>query len=89
MPLEYGKSGKLSLFLDSHGVLRGGDKGGASASAADPPIFTRYNLASAINLRLKIFYLDGLDGFSELESKHFRVEIKLAIECSLDVLSPA
>lgn len=39
IPLEYGKSGKVSMFLDSTGVLRGGDKGGASASAADPPIF--------------------------------------------------
>ncbi len=38
VPLEYGKSGKLSLFLDNTGVLRGGDKGGASASASDPPI---------------------------------------------------
>jgi hypothetical protein len=37
-PLEYGKSGKLSLFLDHTGMLRGGDKSGASASAADPPI---------------------------------------------------
>ena len=38
VPLEYGKSGKLSLFLDHTGVLRGGDKGGASASSSDPPI---------------------------------------------------
>ena len=37
-PLEYGKSGKLSLFLDHTRVLRGGDKSGASASASDPPI---------------------------------------------------
>jgi len=38
VPIEYGKSGRLSLFLDHTGVLRGGDKSGASASASDPPI---------------------------------------------------
>ena len=38
VPVEYGKSGKLSLFLDHTRILRGGDKGGASASASDPPI---------------------------------------------------
>jgi hypothetical protein len=38
VPLEYGKSGRLSLFLDHTRVLRGGDKSGASASASDPPI---------------------------------------------------
>ena len=38
VPLEYGKSGKLSLFLDHTRVLRGGDKSGASASASDPPL---------------------------------------------------
>jgi hypothetical protein len=37
-PVEYGKSGRLSLFLDQNRVLRGGDKSGASASASDPPI---------------------------------------------------
>lgn len=37
-PVEYGKSGKLSLFMDHTRVLRGGDKSGASASASDPPI---------------------------------------------------
>ena len=37
-PLEYGKTGRLSLFLDQNRVLRGGDKSGASASASDPPI---------------------------------------------------
>jgi hypothetical protein len=39
VPLEYGKTGKLSMFLDKTGVLRGGDKGGASASASDPPLY--------------------------------------------------
>ena len=35
-PLEYGKSGSLSLFLDRERVLRGGDRNGAAATAADP-----------------------------------------------------
>jgi hypothetical protein len=38
VPLEYGKSGKLSLFIDSTRVLRGGDRGGAPATSSDPPI---------------------------------------------------
>lgn len=38
VPLEYGKTGKISLFMDQNGVMRGGDKSGASASASDPPI---------------------------------------------------
>ncbi|HET6980440.1 MAG TPA: hypothetical protein VFI24_29170 [Pyrinomonadaceae bacterium] len=38
VPVEYGQSGKLSLFLDHTRVVRGGDKGGAPASASDPPI---------------------------------------------------
>lgn len=38
VPAEYGKSGTLSLFIDSKGVLRGADHSGASATAADPPI---------------------------------------------------
>jgi len=38
VPLEYGKSGKLSFFLDHTHVVRGGDKSGAAASASDPPI---------------------------------------------------
>jgi hypothetical protein len=38
VPQEYGKSGKLSFFLDNTHVMRGGDKNGASASASDPPI---------------------------------------------------
>ncbi len=38
VPVEYGKSGKLSLFLDHTRVLRGGDKSGATASESDPPI---------------------------------------------------
>jgi hypothetical protein len=38
VPLEYGKSGNLSLFIDETGILRGGDRNGASATASDPPI---------------------------------------------------
>jgi len=38
VPVEYGKSGNLSLFIDSTGVLRGADRNGASATASDPPI---------------------------------------------------
>jgi hypothetical protein len=37
-PLEYGKTGKLSFFLDNTYVIRGGDRNGASATASDPPI---------------------------------------------------
>ena len=38
VPLEYGKTGTLSLFLDQERVLRGGDRSGAAATAADPPL---------------------------------------------------
>lgn len=38
VPLEYGKSGTLSLFIDQTGVLRGGDRNGAVATASDPQI---------------------------------------------------
>ena len=37
VPLEYGKSGTMSLFIDHTLVLRGGDRNGASATASDPP----------------------------------------------------
>jgi hypothetical protein len=37
-PVEYGKSGKRSFFLDATGELRGGDKQGAEATAEDPKI---------------------------------------------------
>jgi hypothetical protein len=39
VPLEYGKSGNLSLFIDQTSVLRGGDRNGAAATASDPPIY--------------------------------------------------
>jgi hypothetical protein len=38
VPLEYGKSGNMSLFIDQTLVLRGGDRSGATATASDPPI---------------------------------------------------
>ena len=38
VPLEYGKNGRMSLFIDSTRVLRGGDRNGAPASASDPPL---------------------------------------------------
>jgi type II secretory pathway pseudopilin PulG len=37
-PIEYGKNGRRSFFLDSEGVLRGADKQGAVASSTDPRI---------------------------------------------------
>ncbi len=37
-PLEYGKTGKLSFFIDNTFTIRGGDRNGASATASDPPI---------------------------------------------------
>ena len=37
-PIEYGKSGKMSFFLDQTHMMRGGDKAGAAASASDPLI---------------------------------------------------
>lgn len=38
VPLEYGKSGTLSLFIDQTFILRGGDRSGGAATASDPPI---------------------------------------------------
>ncbi len=38
VPLQYGKTGKLSFFIDETGILRGSDHGGAPATAADDPI---------------------------------------------------
>lgn len=37
-PQPYGVSGIRSFYIDETGVLRGADKGGASADADDPPI---------------------------------------------------
>ncbi len=38
VPVEYGKTGVMSFFIDESGVLRGGDRGGAPASLADKPV---------------------------------------------------
>ena len=38
VPIEYGVSGTISFFIDETGNLRGGDHGGAPASASDQPI---------------------------------------------------
>lgn len=38
VPLEYGKSGNMSFFMDQTFALRGGDHNGAAATASDPPI---------------------------------------------------
>lgn len=38
VPVEYGKTGNKSFFMDQARVLRGGDRGGAAATASDPPI---------------------------------------------------
>ena len=37
VPIEYGKSGKLSFFIDQTGTTRAADHGGNPASASDPP----------------------------------------------------
>jgi hypothetical protein len=38
VPVEYGKTGKLSYFMDHTYQMRGADHGGGAASASDPPI---------------------------------------------------
>jgi hypothetical protein len=38
VPLEYGKSGRLSYFVDQTGVIRAGDHGGGAATSADDPL---------------------------------------------------
>ena len=38
-PVEYGKNGKMSYFVDQTRVLRGADHNGASANSADPPVW--------------------------------------------------
>ncbi|MEK6283922.1 MAG: DUF3352 domain-containing protein [Acidobacteriota bacterium] len=38
MPIEYGKTGRRSYFVDESGVLRGGDHGGGAATIADKPV---------------------------------------------------
>jgi hypothetical protein len=38
VPVEYGKTGKTSYFIDQSNVLRGADHAGGPATAADHPI---------------------------------------------------
>jgi hypothetical protein len=38
VPREYGKTGKMSFFIDHTSVLRGGDHGGGPATASDKPV---------------------------------------------------
>ncbi|MDQ6652718.1 MAG: DUF3352 domain-containing protein, partial [Acidobacteriota bacterium] len=38
VPLEYGKTGRLSYFVDDSGVIRGGDHGGGAATISDKEI---------------------------------------------------
>ena len=38
VPIEYGKTGKMSFFINESGVLRGGDHAGAPATIADNPV---------------------------------------------------
>lgn len=38
VPVEYGKGGSLSLYIDNTRILRGADHQGASATSSDPPI---------------------------------------------------
>jgi hypothetical protein len=37
-PVEYGKTGKMSFFVDETNIVRGGDHGGAPATISDKPI---------------------------------------------------
>ncbi|MFL6277780.1 MAG: DUF3352 domain-containing protein [Blastocatellia bacterium] len=43
VPLEYGKSGRLSFYMDQSGVVRAGDHQGKAASSADPSISPRHD----------------------------------------------
>jgi hypothetical protein len=38
VPVEYGKTGRMSFFIDESGVLRGADHGGGAATVADKPV---------------------------------------------------
>ncbi len=38
VPIEYGKTGKTSYFVDASNVVRGGDHGGGPATIADKPM---------------------------------------------------
>jgi hypothetical protein len=38
VPVEYGKTGKRSFFIDESSILRGGDHGGGPATISDKPV---------------------------------------------------
>jgi uncharacterized protein DUF3352 len=38
VPIEYGKTGRMSFFVDESAVLRGADHGGGAATIADKPV---------------------------------------------------
>jgi hypothetical protein len=38
VPAEYGKTGRLSFYVDESGKMRGADKAGAEATADDPEL---------------------------------------------------
>lgn len=38
VPIEYGKTGRMSYFIDATSVLRGGDHGGGPATISDHPL---------------------------------------------------
>lgn len=38
VPLEYGKTGKMSFYVDESAVIRGADQGGGAATVADKPV---------------------------------------------------
>jgi hypothetical protein len=38
VPIEYGKTGKISYFIDETQILRGGDHGGGAATLSDEPM---------------------------------------------------
>lgn len=38
IPVEYGRTGRISFFVDESGVLRGGDHAGGAATLADKPV---------------------------------------------------
>ncbi|HKO60280.1 MAG TPA: DUF3352 domain-containing protein [Pyrinomonadaceae bacterium] len=37
-PMEYGKTGRRSFYIDQSGILRGGDHAGGAATLSDPPV---------------------------------------------------
>jgi hypothetical protein len=41
VPVEYGKTGSMSYFIDRTRILRGGDHHGTPATSSDPPIYNQ------------------------------------------------